>query len=184
MHLCLLRLLALLVFAAVPAAAQSLDECPAYSPTLLDARMKSRDLQVAAYAHTCRMINVDAYVSQQTRTGFSARDSHYWIETYQNLQGSIDRALAVNRGWGGAEASRNIAVLNRLATKYRKLVAETEPGDATGAYAGSGTDSPADRRGRLMQCQSQIGVGCQAQCGADQTCYYQCAGGNAWRCNE
>lgn len=181
----LLPFLALLFASAVSSAtAQSLSQCAAYSPETLDARMQSRDLQVAAYAHTCRMINVDAYVSQQTSAGFSASDSHYWIETYQNIQDGIERALAVNRRWAGTEASRNLNALNRLADKYRRLVAETEPGDATGSYARPQDDSPADRRGRFMQCQSQIGVGCQAQCAADQTCYYRCIGGNAWRCDD
>lgn len=60
-----------------------------------------------------------------------------------------------------------------------------QPGVATGNYANADNDdSPANRLGRRRECSSRAGVSCQAQCGFDQACYYQCQGGNAWRCNQ
>lgn len=169
---------------AGPLAAQPLEDCARYSPKALETWMQSPDQRVAAYGHTCRMINVDAYVDEQTQNGFSAVDSHYWLDTYRNTVSSIDRAVEVNRAWAGGDAARNMGILNRLSLKYRKLAGNTEPGVATGSYAGIEVESPAERFGRQMSCQSQIGTSCMAQCGFDQVCVSQCQGGNAWRCNR
>ena len=179
----LLFILSLLL--APPAFAQALEDCPRYSPQTLEGWKRSADQRVVAYAHTCRMINVDAYISEQTSDGFSAADSHYWIDSYRNNLANLDAASAVNRAWNGPDSARNLGVLNRLTLKYRKLVANTQPGVATGSYANADNEeTPAQRFGRQLQCQAQIGTSCQAQCSFDQTCYYQCTGGNAWRCND
>lgn len=176
---------ALLLLVPPQAGAQALEDCPRYSPEVLDGWKRSSDIRLAAYGHTCRQINIDAYISQQTRDGFSAVDSHYWIETYQNFLRGADAAIAVNRNWNTADAARNLGVINRLQLKYRKLAQNTQPGVASGSYAGrEDEETPAQRFGRQMGCQSRIGTACMAQCSADQTCVYSCQGGNAWRCNE
>lgn len=104
-----------------PAAAQALEDCPLYAPSTLEAWITSPDLKVAAYGYTCRMINIDATLSQATREGMQQGDRTAWTETYRRTLERIREASAVNRRWAGAEATRNLAVLTRLEVKYRRL---------------------------------------------------------------
>lgn len=106
---------------AGPAAAQALEDCPLYAPSTLEAWIASPDLKVAAYGYTCRMINIDATLSQATREGTQQGDRTVWMETYRRTLERIREASAVNRRWAGAEATRNLAVLTRLEVKYRRL---------------------------------------------------------------
>lgn len=104
-----------------PAAAQALEDCPLYAPSTLEAWIASPDLKVAAYGYTCRMINIDATLSQAAREGTQQDDRTAWTETYRRTLERIREASAVNRRWAGAEATRNLAVLTRLEVKYRRL---------------------------------------------------------------
>jgi hypothetical protein len=106
---------------AGPAAAQALEDCPLYAPSTLEAWIASPDLKVAAYGYTCRMINIDATLSQAAREGTQQDDRTAWTETYRRTLERIREASAVNRRWAGAEATRNLAVLTRLEVKYRRL---------------------------------------------------------------
>lgn len=106
---------------AGPAAAQALEDCPLYAPSTLEAWIASPDLKVVAYGYTCRMINIDATLSQATREGTQQDDRTAWTETYRRTLERIREASAVNRRWAGAEAARNLAVLTRLEVKYRRL---------------------------------------------------------------
>lgn len=104
-----------------PAAAQALEDCPLYAPSTLEAWITSPDLKVATYGYTCRMINIDATLSQAAREGTQQDDRTAWTETYRRTLERIREASAVNRRWAGAEATRNLAVLTRLEVKYRRL---------------------------------------------------------------
>ena len=104
-----------------PAAAPALEDCPLYAPSTLEAWIASPDLKVAAYGYTCRMINIDATLSQAAREGTQQDDRTAWTETYRRALERIREASAVNRRWAGAEATRNLAVLTRLEVKYRRL---------------------------------------------------------------
>ena len=106
---------------AGPAAAQALEDCPLYAPSTLESWITSPDLKVAAYGYTCRMINIDATLSQATREGTQQGDRTAWTETYRRTLERIREASAVNRRRAGAEATRNLAVLTRLEVKYRRL---------------------------------------------------------------
>lgn len=106
---------------AGPAAAQALEDCPLYAPSTLEAWIASPDLKVAAYGYTCRMINIDATLSQAAREGTQQDDRTAWTETYRRTLERIREASAVNRRWAGTEATRNLAVLTRLEVKYRRL---------------------------------------------------------------
>lgn len=119
-----MRLLVVFLIAvslAGPAAAQALEDCPLYAPSTLEAWIASPDLKVAAYGYTCRMINIDATLSQAAREGTQQDDRTAWTETYRRTLERIREASAVNRRWAGAEATRNLAVLTRLEVKYRRL---------------------------------------------------------------
>ena len=105
----------------MPAAAQALEDCPHYAPSTLEAWIASPDLKLAAYGYTCRMINIDATLSQATREGVQANDSATWAETYRRTLERVREASALNRRWAGPEATRNLAVLTRLEVKYRRL---------------------------------------------------------------
>lgn len=113
--------LAVLLLAAAPAGAQALEDCPHYVPSTLEAWIASPDLRAAAYGYTCRMINIDAVLSQARREGLQSDDAATWTETYRRLLGRIREASALNRRWAGPEATRNLAVLTRLEVKYRRL---------------------------------------------------------------
>lgn len=104
-----------------PAAAQALEDCGRYVPGTLEAWISSPDPKLAAYGYTCRMINIDATLSQAMREGVQASDSATWLETYRRTLERVREASAVNRRWAGAEATRNLAVLTRLEVKYRRL---------------------------------------------------------------
>ena len=104
-----------------PAAAQALEDCPHYVPSTLEAWIISFDLKLAAYGYTCRMINIDATLSQAAHEGIQQGDRKAWTETYRRTLERIREASSVNRRWAGAEATRNLVVLTRLEVKYRRL---------------------------------------------------------------
>lgn len=106
---------------AMPAAAQALEDCPRYVPGTLEAWIASPDLKLAAYGYTCRLINIDATLSQAMREGVQANERTTWAETYRRTLERVREASALNRRWAGAEATRNLAVLTRLEVKYRRL---------------------------------------------------------------
>ena len=108
---------------SLPAAAQALEDCPRYVPATLETWIASSDLKLAAYGYTCRMINIDATLSQATREGVQSDDRATWHETYRRTLERVREASALNRRWAGPEATRNLAVLTRLEVKYRRLAA-------------------------------------------------------------
>ena len=114
--------LTVLVFTA-PATAQALEDCGRYAPSTLEVWISSSDLKLAAYGYTCRMINIDATLSQAMHEGVQAGDSMTWMETYRRTLERVREASALNRRWAGPEATRNLAVLTRLEVKYRRLAA-------------------------------------------------------------
>lgn len=116
--------LAVLLLAAAPAGAQSLEDCSHYVPSTLESWITSSDLRIAAYGYTCRMINIDALLSRARREGVQSDDAATWIDTYRRTLDRIREASALNRRWAGPDASRNLAALARLEVKYRRL---TEP---------------------------------------------------------
>lgn len=106
---------------SLPAAAQALEDCPRYLPATLETWIASSDLKLAAYGYTCRMINIDATLSQAKREGVQSDDRATWLETYRRTLERVREASALNRRWAGAEATRNLAVLTHLEAKYRRL---------------------------------------------------------------
>lgn len=85
---------------ATPAAAQALEDCPRYVPGTLETWIASPDLKLAAYGYTCRMVNIDATLSQARREGVQANDSTTWAETYRRTLERVREASALNRRWG------------------------------------------------------------------------------------
>lgn len=101
--------------------AQALEDCPRYVPSTLEDWMAAPDLKLAAYGHTCRMINLDDALEHARREGVQPDDATSWSEIYRKTLERVREAAAVNRRWAGPEATRNLAVLARLEVKYRRL---------------------------------------------------------------
>lgn len=113
-----LLLVAFLLFGP-PALAQSLalEDCPRYAPSTLESWIASSELPMAAQAHACRVINMDAALTQARNEGRLPS-----AELYGRTLDLIREAAAFNRRWGTAEGMRNLTLLNRLELKYRRLV--------------------------------------------------------------
>ena len=107
----------------VPAIAQTLalEDCPRYAPSTLEAWIASPELRLSAQGYACRVINIDAALTRARSEGLQPGEDATWIDAYSRTLDRIREAAALNRRWATPEAMRNLALLNRLELKYRKL---------------------------------------------------------------